>query len=52
MRRQFAKSNSDPENPLISYQLHQYRLIPKFARGFVLKFGVDEILKMYVDLKP
>jgi hypothetical protein len=22
------------------------------ARAFVLKFGVDEILKMYVDLKP
>lgn len=44
MRRQFSKSNSEPENPLISYQLHQYRLIPKFSRGFILKFGVDEIL--------
>lgn len=53
LRRQFGKPGKDqPEYPLINYQLHQYRLIPKFARGFVLKFGVDELMALYVSLKP
>ena len=52
MRRQFSKGPEHPEIPLIDYQLHQYRLIPKLARGFINKFAVDELLKLYVDSKP
>jgi len=37
------------ENTLINYQLHQYRLIPRLARTFVMRFGHDELVSMYFD---
>lgn len=52
MRRQFSKGPAEPEIPIIKYQLHQSRLLPKLARAYVLKFGVDELLQLYLDLKP
>ncbi|CDW77002.1 acyl-coenzyme a oxidase [Stylonychia lemnae] len=51
LRRQFSnnmKIGAD-ESVLINYQLFQYRLIPRLARCFVLRFGQDELVSMYFD---
>ena len=51
LRKQFGIPGQ-PEKSLISYPLHQYRLFPRMAWGFVNKFSVDEILCLYSELKP
>ncbi|TNV82531.1 hypothetical protein FGO68_gene5494 [Halteria grandinella] len=51
MRKQFGVPG-EPERPLASYQLHQYRLLPKFCQAFVIRFSVDEILQYYITMKP
>jgi hypothetical protein len=35
---------------LIDYQLHQFRLIPRFARVIVTKFSVDELEEMWMKI--
>lgn len=37
------------ENYLIDYQLHQFRLIPRLARGIVQKYAHDEVQKLWID---
>ena len=51
MRKQFGIPEK-PEKSLISYPLHQYRLLPKMAWAFVNKFAVDENLRLYDEMKP
>ena len=50
VRRQFSKTGDmfAKEQHLIDYQLHQQRLIPRFAKSLVMKFAIEEIQEMWL----
>lgn len=50
-RRQFGNADQ-PEACLLSYQLHQYRLMPLLARQFAIRAGVLLLHELYKIVHP
>lgn len=46
MRQQFGKPN-EPEDSLIEYPMHQYRLFPLIAKSSMCRFAGSRILQMW-----
>eukprot|EP00347_Sterkiella_histriomuscorum_P018656 403344680 len=51
LRRQFSSDMKidAKENTLMSYQLYQFRIVPRLARNLFFRFGMDEVTQMYFD---
>lgn len=50
-RRQFGTSDSSSEKKLISYKLHQLRLIPHLVDSFAIKAFSDYVKKYYIKYR-
>ena len=50
-RKQFGPVDQ-PESELMSYPLHQYRLIPLFAQSFANSLGGNRLIKLWLSNLP
>ncbi|MEZ4461573.1 MAG: acyl-CoA dehydrogenase [bacterium] len=47
-RRQFGPEDA-PEVPIMNYQTHKLRLLPRLAKTYALSFAFQELVQSYVD---
>jgi acyl-CoA oxidase len=50
VRRQFSKSENQPEEQVLNYQSQQYRLLPLLAAAYAIHFTGQRMMELYFDL--
>mmetsp|Transcript_4284 Transcript_4284/g.4943 ORF Transcript_4284/g.4943 Transcript_4284/m.4943 type:complete len:521 (+) Transcript_4284:498-2060(+) len=51
-RKQFARKRDQEEATILDYPLHQARLLPDFARGYLESIAMQYVWNEYTDLAP